>query len=158
MKNPNDIKKAARLFFYTGVATLGISLVYYIFFPESFFDLSVGTYFSISSGPLWLIFTVYLLLLSALYYVAARGRLKVRKWMLVSHYLFVVMFLLVFLLFSQFNEDYTRRLLSTYSAMGVVIIYSTIFLVDIILFIAGIAILAANLLVLSDPSAKRGKK
>lgn len=149
--------KPARLFFYAAVATLIISFIYFRFFPESYFDLNVGTYFTISSGLLWLLFSGYLLLLASIYFVAARGTLTIRSWLIGAHYVFVLLFLLVFLVFSQFNERYVRELLQTNSAATVFLIYSVIFLIDALLFLTSMVLLVANLVQMAR-AGRRAKK
>ena len=131
---------------YTGLAALFLSLIYYLFFREHFFDMSVGTYFTIASYYLWLIMAGFLFLLSGIYYMAVRGRLRIRAGMVLTHFVFILLFLLFFLVFSNFNAPLFEPLTGGLPFWVLVSVYGTIFLTDLILLGLGLIIMTVNLL------------
>lgn len=139
-----------RPFFITGLATLGISLFLYIMYPVSMLDVSVyNTYFTTESFRAWLWISAYLLFLAAIYYIAFRSGLKTKTWLVITHYVFILLFLMLFILFSTFPSKDMQDILSGLSVFSLLFIYSLIFFMDVVFFFVGLILFIANLFTLN---------
>lgn len=134
-----------RPFLITALLCFIIALVYRLYFRESYFDISARHYFSLSNYYAWSLLGGYVLLLSGIYYIAERGKLSIQKWMLKAHYIFLLLFLIFFFIFSSFNAGWMQDAVSSMPFMLVLSLYGIVFLLDVFLFIAGLISLVINL-------------
>jgi hypothetical protein len=134
------------LFSVTGIISLLVSAYYYFCLPDSSFDISVRKYFEINSAVAWLTLSGYNFLLAAIYFITAKRELHTRNWLVITHFVFVILFLLVFFAFSSFNAPYAREIVSGMPFLTLVVLYGMVFLTDVIFFITGIALLVVNIL------------
>jgi len=133
-------------FFITGVIALVISLYFRTAHPGSLFDISVyNTDFVISNSRIWFLFSAYLFFLSLIYYIISKGKLKTKRWLVISHYIFIVSFLVFFAIFSAFGNRDVRRLIADIPAITLITVYGTIFFIDVALFLFGLLFLIINL-------------
>src|SRR4051812_21808397 len=107
--------KPYKLFFLMGIITTLMALTYLVFMPDSEFVLSIYGYFVVSSFTLWLVFSTYLYMLSAIYFSASRIKLKTRSWFVVLHYLFILFFTVCLFSFSMIKSTYPQHLFSNAS-------------------------------------------
>jgi hypothetical protein len=137
-------------FFVTGLATLGISLFIYVMYPMSMFDINVyNKYFTTESFKAWLWISAYLFFLAAIYYIAFRSELKTKNWLVITHYVFILLFLILFILFSTFPSKDMQDILSGLSIFSLLFVYSVIFFMDVVFFFAGLILFIANLFALN---------
>jgi hypothetical protein len=140
--------KPYRMFSVVGLISFLVALYYYFFDPESSFDISVGTYIELPSFAAWLVLSAYVFFLAIIYYVAEKGKLHTRTWLVKTHFIVVLLFLLLFFVFSSFNTPFVRDLVAGTPFLTLMVVYGTLFLVDLIFFIGGIALLLVNLFTL----------
>lgn len=148
-------EKAYQPFLATALITLGIALFFKGVYPGSVFDVSVYDIdFNIATSRVWFLFTGYLLFLSIIYFVISRNRLKTKKWLVISHYVFIVSFLVFFMVFSSFSSPGVKKLTADIPIVSLITLYGTIFLLDVIFFALGLIFLLINLFSLSRNKAK----
>jgi hypothetical protein len=135
-------------FFLTAIITLLIAASYFMFSPGSEFDLEINEYFSVKSSYAWFVLSFYLFSLAALYFTATKNKLKTRKWLVTAHFIFVMLFLLIFFLFSTFNTSYVQRLVSNMQFLVLMAIYGALFLLDVIFFLVSLILLIVNIFML----------
>ena len=141
-------------FFVTGLASAVIALFLKIIHPESLFDISIyNSDYTIANYKIWFLFSLYLFSLSAIYYAVSKAKLKTKSWLMVSHYTFIVLFLIFFVLFSAFGSSDMQKLMTNVPLSTFLGIYAIIFVVDAVLFFLGILFLIINLF-----SLKRNKQ
>lgn len=126
----------------------------FIFFkgahPETTFDLYIFDHeINSSMSFVWLVFTLYLLVLSIIYFIITRSKLKPLRFMVLMHYIFLVLFLVFFVVFSAFENEDLRRIISGGSFSTLLNVYACIFAIDFIFLAGGILLLFINLFVLS---------
>jgi hypothetical protein len=139
-------QKPYRPFFILAVISLVVALVYRLFSPATYFDISIREYYALNIFHVWLIFSTYVFLLSGIYYIIARKNLHSRTWLLRSHYIFIVLFLFFFFLFSLFNTVPVQELTSGISFYVLFGIYGMLFILDVALFIGGLLFLLVNII------------
>lgn len=134
--------------FFLGIAiiTLLVGVIYFYYYPEAYFDLGGDYELSLSCSICWLMFSGYGFILSGIYYTAARGRLKTRNWLVLSHFIFVILFLLLFFAFSSFNTAYVQDHISGLPFFTLITVYGLIFLLDLIMFVISLILLMVNIL------------
>lgn len=148
-------QKTYQLFLIMGFISLGLALLFKSGFPSSVFELSISdVYFSTPTSHIWLLFAGYLFLLTAIYYVISRTKLKPKKWLVVSHYIFIILFLVFFALFSSFTNQRIQNLFGGIPLITLISLYGIIFLIDAVFFILGILFLLLNLFSLSKNKSK----
>lgn len=140
------LSKPYLFFFIVGVITLTTALIYWYSYPEAYFDFSGRHEFSISSAYAWFFFSGYLFGLTGIYYTAVKGRLKVRGWLAATHFVFVILFLLLFVAFSAFNTTYIQHYLAGLPFFTTVFIYALVFILDLAAFVASLLMLLINLI------------
>jgi hypothetical protein len=133
---------------FSGVAVLAFitALYYYYVYPETFFDFGTHREYYIGMHYVWLIFAIYVLGLAAIYYTATKGRLRTRRWLIGTHFAFIVLFLFLFLLLSTFNTPFIQDRISGFPLLTIIGIYAVIFLLDLISLVIGLVLLLANIL------------
>ena len=143
------------LFILTAFVALCVAVVFKEIFPASFFDVSITDFtFSISSSRIWFMFAAYLLVLATIYFIISKTNLKTKKWLVVSHYTFILLFLVFFAIFSSLSNAGVQKLLSGIPVLSIITAYGVVFLIDIIFFILGIFLLLINLFSLSKKRSK----
>ena len=106
-----SFNKTYRPFLITGWIALFMALFFKIFYPESNFDVSIySTDFFMAYSVVWLSFSGYLFLLAAIYFYINKAGLKTKKWLVNSHYMFIVLFLFFFIVFSAFGNADVKKL------------------------------------------------
>lgn len=149
------IEKSYQPFFGTALFAVVIALFLKIVHPESVVDLSLyDKYFSMPSSSAWFAFSIYLFFLAAIYFIISRSRLKSKHWLVVSHYVFIVLFLTFFVLFSAFESHDVQDIISGIPLSTIISIYGLVFIADVLFFAIGILLLFANLLTLKKTSRK----
>jgi hypothetical protein len=144
-----------RLFLLTGFVSLCIALVFKGVYPTSFLDVSIyGVDINIASSQIWFLFTGYLFLLTSIYFVISKAKLKTKKWLVISHYSFIVLFLVFFAIFSSLSSWGAQRLLDEIPLITLITIYGILFLIDVIFFALGILFLFVNIFSLSKNKVK----
>lgn len=139
--------------FFLGVAiiTLLVAINYFYYYPESYFDLGGDYELSLSCSVCWGVFSGYCFILSAIYYTAAKGKLKTKGWLVLSHFIFVLLFLVLFFVFSSFNTSYVQDHISGLPFFTLITIYAIIFFLDVGLFVTGLVLLVASVLSFKKP-------
>lgn len=140
------ISKPYKPFFLISAVTILISLTYYFYFPDSYFDISIGRYFSLSNYYAWFIFGSYTFVLGVIYYLSAQNNLKTRRWLLNTHFVFVLLFMVLFFMLSSFNTAWVREFTSARSFFSVLLVYGSLYLLDIVFLVSGLMLLVVNLL------------
>jgi hypothetical protein len=138
--------KAHQPFLLTALIALSIAIFFKGAHPGSFFDIALYDFsFEISTSRAWFIFTGYLFFLALVYYIIRRARLLTKKWLVVSHYVFIVCFLIFFAAFSVFENPGFKALTKNIPFITLVSIYGVLFLFDVIFFAFGIILFIVNL-------------
>jgi hypothetical protein len=133
-------------FFITGLATLGIALFLYVIYPASFFVFSgYGADIEIENYRVWILISSFLFFLAAIYYVAGKAKLKWKDWMVILHYVFIVLFIVFFAFFSLFGSKDFQRMMSDTPLIVMVGIYGLVFAIDALLFLIGFIVFFINL-------------
>jgi len=136
-------------FFITGCVTFVLASFFRVYRPDSEFAITlVNKDLNISKFGIWFIFSIYLFVLSAIYFLTTLKRMKTQRWLVICHYLFIVLFLILFGFLIAFGSSGTSKLVSGLPFLAVITAYAIIFIIDFILFVAGLIMLAVNLLVL----------
>lgn len=142
-------------FFITGLATLGISLFLFVMYPVALFDFSgYGKHIELENYKVWLLISSFLFFLSLIYFVAYRSNLKAKSWLVIIHYIFIVLFLIFFTAFSLFGSKDFQQIMADTPLLVLISIYGLIFVIDAGLFVIGLLLLLINLFSLS----KNGKQ
>ncbi|MGZ3882928.1 MAG: hypothetical protein ACXVPQ_04895 [Bacteroidia bacterium] len=126
---------------------LGIALLLQIVAKDFVFVLNFFDFEIRQPYPLvFLELGLYLLVLGLIYYAAYRAGLQSRKWLVVSHYAFVILFLMLFLSFCLFDIPEIQRLISWFnlSLATAVICYALLLSTDIVIFFIGLLLLMLN--------------
>lgn len=148
-------QKTYWLFLVTFLISFGIAVFFKIVFPDSIFELSVtDVYFNTRTSHIWFLFAGYLFVLTIIYYVIGRTKLKTKKWLVVSHYIFIILFLIFFAIFSSLTNQNVQKLFGGIPLITLITIYGIIFLIDVIFFILGILFLFINLFSLNKNKTK----
>jgi hypothetical protein len=141
--------KAFRFFLITAIASALMSVIMYFYNKEAMldftvFDLSIHS----SYATVWEIFSIYLFVLSLIYLIIDNSSLQPNRWLVTSHFVFVISFLLVFMGFSLFDTTGFRILISVYQipTITVFVIYAFLLVTDLVLFLLGLIFLLLNLL------------
>jgi hypothetical protein len=137
--------KPYKPFFLVAVLSLAIAFMYRIFSPETYFDLSFYDYMTLNNFYLWIVFSAYIFLLSAIYYIVHKKGLHARTWLIRSHFIFIILFLLLLFTFSLFNTVPFQQVTSGMPFLVLFGIYGTIFFIDLVLFVIGLLILLVNI-------------
>ncbi|PBQ30510.1 hypothetical protein CNR22_01580 [Sphingobacteriaceae bacterium] len=139
---------------------LGISLItllaginYFYYYPEAYFDLGGDFQLTVSCATCWFTFSGYTLTLSGIYYTASKGELKTRHWLVMLHFIFVILFLLLFFAISSFNTPYVQKHVSGMPFFSLVFIYAVVFFLDLIFFIISLILLLVNILSFKRPGS-----
>lgn len=143
--------KPQLFFFGVAIATLLVAVNYFYYYPEAYFDLGGNYEFSVSCATCWFAFSGYTFILSGIYYTAAKGKLKTRHWLVLLHFVFVILFLLLFFAFSSFNTPYVQDHISGIPFFTLILIYGVVFLMDLIVFVISLILLFANILSFRRP-------
>ncbi|WP_317897707.1 hypothetical protein [Aurantibacillus circumpalustris] len=146
-------RKPQTFFFGIALVTLLVAVNYFYYYPEAYFDLGGDFEFSVSCSTCWFAFSVYTLILSGIYYTASKGGVKTRHWLLMSHFIFVILFLLMFFVFSSFNTSYVQDRISGLPFITLIVIYGVIFLLDLIFFAISMILLLLNILSFKKPKS-----
>jgi hypothetical protein len=142
-------------FLLTALFAMMVALFFLSLFPQARFDLSIYNHaISIKQSAVWLLFSAYLFLLGTIYYVISSVRLRTKKWLVLSHYVFIVLFLIFFALFSSFANRGVQKLISGIPLTTLITLYGTIFVIDALFFLLGLLMLVANLLTLKKSKMK----
>ena len=148
-------ERTYQLFLLIGFISLGVALFFKSVFPYTSFDLSIYDIdVSIATSRIWFLFTGYLFLLASIYFVISKTKLKTKKWLVISHYTFIVLFLVFFAIFSSFASPGVQRLFIKVPLITLVSMYGIIFLIDAVFFILGVLLLFVNLFSLSKNKPK----
>lgn len=148
-------QKTYQLFLIMGFISLGLALLFKSGFPNSVFELSVSdVYFSTPTSRIWLLFAGYMFLLTSIYYIISRTKLKTKKWLVISHYTFIILFLVFFAIFSSLSNQRIQNLFGGIPLITLISLYGMIFLIDAVLFILGILFLLINLVSLHRNKTK----
>ena len=139
-------QKTYQLFLVMGFISLGLALLFSNSFSNSVFELSVSeVYFSTPTSRIWVLFAGYMFLLTFIYYIISRAKLKTKKWLVISHYTFIILFLVGFVIFSCITNQHIQSLFGGIPLITLISIYGIIFFIDAVLFILGILFLLINL-------------
>jgi len=139
-------ERAYQLFLLIGFISLGVALFFKSTFPDTFFDVSIYDIdISMATSRIWFLFTGYLFLLAFIYFVIGKTKLKTKKWLVISHYTFIVLFLVFFALFSSFGNPSVQRLFTRVPLITLISLYGIVFLIDTVFFILGVLLLFINL-------------
>jgi len=140
-------EKAYQPFFLTGFISFCIVVFYFGAYPNSFFDVNFYTIkFSIATYNVWLLFAGYLFSLAGIYYIIGRTKLKIKKWLVISHYIFIVSFLIFFVIANAFTNTDVQNMLVGIPLLTVLTAYSIVLVIDITLFILGIIFLFISII------------
>lgn len=141
--------------FFSGIAfvALLVAVNYFYYYPEAYFDLGGDYDFSVSCSTCWFVFSGYTFILSGIYYTAFKGKLKTRRWLVLLHFIFVALFLLLFFALSSFNTTYVQDHISGLPFFTLVFIYSILFLLDLIVFAISLILLLANVFSFRRPQS-----
>jgi hypothetical protein len=133
-------------FFITGLATLGIALFLYVMYPVAFFDFSgYGTRIELENYKVWLLISAFLFFLSLIYFVAYRSNLKAKTWLVILHYIFILLFLIFFIAFSLFGSKDFQEMIADIPLLVLISAYGLIFAIDAGLFALGLLLFLVNL-------------
>lgn len=150
------LEKSYQPFFGTGLFAAVIALFLKIVHPESTFDVSIYNMdLVVLNSKVWFVFSLYLFFLSGVYYVISRTKLKPKHWLVVSHYVFIVLFLVFFGFFSAFESRDVQSLIEGIPLSTMITVYGTIFLADVLFFFIGVLLLFVNLFSLRKTSKKQ---
>jgi len=134
-------------FLITGLFSLAFALFFKIFYPDSIFDVSIyNTDYSVANSRIWFWFSVYLLFLAVVYFAISKAKLKTKFWLVISHYIFIALFLFFFIVFSAFENREFQKIVSKVPLITLISVYSIIFITDAILFFLGVLFLFINIL------------
>lgn len=148
-------EKTYQLFLITGIISLGIAIFFKIIFPKSLFELSVyDVYFITLTSRIWFLFSGYLFFLSTIYYVISRTKLKTKKWLVISHYTFIILFLVFFAIFTSLTNQRIQSLFGGIPLITLISIYGIVFLIDAVFFVLGLLFLFVNLISLRRNKTK----
>lgn len=148
-------QKTYWLFLITFLISFGVALFFKIGFPDSIFELSItDVYFSTRTSHIWFLFAGYLFILTIIYYVISRTKLKAKKWMVVSHYIFIILFLVFFAVFSSLTNQRVQMLFGGIPLITLITLYGIVFLIDVVFFILGILFLLINIFSLGKNKTK----
>ncbi|MGZ4090252.1 MAG: hypothetical protein ACXVNO_05995, partial [Bacteroidia bacterium] len=140
------LEKSYQPFFGTGLFAAVIALFLKIIHPESIFDVSIYNMdIVIPNSKVWFVFSLYLFFLAGIYYVISRSRLRSKHWLVISHYVFIILFLVFFAFFSAFESRDVQNLIGGIPLSTLITIYGTIFLADVLFFFIGLLLLFVNL-------------
>lgn len=133
-------------FFITGLATFGIALFLYIKYPVSLFILSSNQLnINVENYKMWMLISSFLFFLAAIYFIAGKINLKARTWLVILHYIFVLLFVIFFCLFSLFGSSEVQQLISKLPLLVFISMYGLIFVIDAGLFVLGFLLFLINL-------------
>lgn len=144
-------QKPQTFFFGVALITLLVAVNYFYYYPEAYLDLGGDFEFSVSCSTCWFTFSVYTLILSGIYYTASKGGLRTRHWLLMLHFVFVILFLVLFYVFSSFNTPYVQDHISGMPFITLMITYGVLFLLDLIFFVISLILLLVNILSFKKP-------
>ena len=148
-------EKAYQPFLLTALISLCIALFFKGVFPGSYFDISIiNTDIDIATSRIWFWFSGYLFFLAFTYYLINLKALKSKKWLVVSHYVFIVLFLAFFIAFSSFSNPDIQKLVIGIPFSTLIMLYSALFLIDIMFFIIGFLFLIFNLVSVNRANSK----
>lgn len=148
-------EKTYQLFLITGIISFGIAFFFKTAFPKSFFELSVyDVYFTTLTSRIWFLFSGYLFLLSTIYYIISRTKLKMKTWLVISHYTFIILFLVFFALFTSLTNQRIQSLFGGIPLITLISIYGIVFLIDAVFFVLGLLFLFVNLFSLRKKKEK----
>lgn len=154
------IKKVCTFFIIAAVILSLISLVIVVIAPEATFDVTVlGVRIDGNYSTFWLLFSLYALFLGGVYYAAGRAGLALRRWLIIIHCTATILFFLFFGIISLFDVQQVRSLLAPYelSLLTVLSIYILLLASDILWFLVGWILLAANLLLSKKRKTNRNQ-
>jgi hypothetical protein len=134
-------------FLATGLVTATIALYLKLIHPEAWFDVSVyNTDLRASQASIWFGFSLYLFLLAGIYFLTRRAKLRMKRWLIILHYTFVLLFLILFTVFSAFNYKEVQRMVSGTPITTLILVYGLVFFTDLAFFAIGILMLPVNIL------------
>lgn len=139
-------EKPFRPFFTTGVVAAGIAIFLRYVHPGSI--LSVTVYnedYAVENFRIWTWFSASIFFLATIYYAISKTKLKTQKWLIVSHYIFILLFLLFFVLFSSFNNPDVQKLTEGVPLSILISVYGTIFIADAAFLLLGILFFLLNI-------------
>jgi hypothetical protein len=149
------LQKAFQPFFITGLIAASIALFLKIVYPASLFDISIyNSDIQIENSKIWMAFALYLFLLAGIYYIVNRNGLRVKRWLVISHYVFILLFLLFFVLFSAFGNDDVQGMIASIPLSTIITVYGIIFLADVSFFVIGLLLLFVSLFSLNKSQKK----
>jgi len=148
-------EKAYQPFVLTGLIALCIAIFFKGAYPDSVFDLSVyNKDYSIFTSRIWFLFVGYLFFLALIYFIISKTKLKTKRWLVISHYIFIVLFLVFFIIFSSFSNPGVQEMLAGIPLITLISVYGIIFLFDGVFFILGLLFLFINLFSLKKNNIK----
>lgn len=139
-------QKPQLFFFGIAIIALLVAINYFYYYPEAYFDLGGDYQFTVSCSTCWFMFSGYTLILSAIYYTSAKGKLKTRHWLVFLHFIFVILLLLLFFFFSSFNTDDVQKRVSGLPFLTAINIYGVVFLLNLIILAISLILLIVNVL------------
>jgi hypothetical protein len=149
------LNKPYQPFFVLGVVTAGIAIFLRMVYPASMFDVCIyNVDYLYPNYKIWSFFSIYVFTLTAVYYVIANTTLKARRWLVISHYIFILLLPVFFALFSSHSNKDVQRLIAGMPLNLVLGIYSFVLLVDGFLFVGGLVLLLVNLVTLKKKNLK----
>jgi membrane-bound ClpP family serine protease len=123
--------------------------------PDSVFDVSLYDWdFSIATSRIWFLFAGYIFFLAFIYFVISRTKLKSKKWIVITHYTFILLFLVFFSVFLSFANPSVQSLIGRMPFSALITIYGVIFVTDVALFFLGIIFLLLELFSLRKNTSK----
>ena len=142
-------------FLLLGLIALSIAIFFKVAQPDSIFDVNIyNVDFRIATTHIWFLFTGYMFLLVAIYFIISRTKLRPKKGMIIAHYAFIVLFLIFFSLFLSFGNATVQKIIANIPFSTLITIYGLIFITDVVLFLIGIFFLILNLLSLKGNNTK----
>lgn len=149
------LESAYQPFLLLGLIALSISIFFKGLHPDSFFDVSIFNMdFSIATSRIWFLFTGYIFFLVLIYYIISRTTLRSKQWMIISHYIFILLFLIFFSIFLSFGNTSVQSLMTKIPFSTLISIYGIILITDVSLFIFGVLFLLLNLISLRKNKSK----
>ncbi len=144
-------EKPHQPFFAIALVSAAIAIFLKLIHPEALFSVSI---FNIDITQyqfrLWTWFTIYFMILTGIYFAIFKTELKTKRWLVMSHYVFIILFLAFFILFSIFGSNDMMTLMPNIPLNTFITIYGIIFLADVIMFLIGVIFLIINLITLKE--------
>jgi len=149
------LQKPYMPFLVTALFAIAIAVIFKGIFPHERLDVSIyNEDYSISQSRIWFLFTAYLFFLAGIYFVISRAKLRIKRSLVISHYVFITLFLSFFVIFSVFSTPAVQRLISGFPLSTLITVYGIIFIADAFFFSLGIILLFVNLFSLKKDKIK----